>query len=76
MTSEPTVGAAVSQHRALVFCQYKSMLDIIERDLFKSVSPLADSYDIFILSGFIDQGTYVNSDLPSTGWFNTSCKQI
>lgn len=29
------VGSAVSQHRALLFCQYKSMLDIIERDLFK-----------------------------------------
>ena len=29
------VESAVSQHRALVFCQYKSMLDIIEHDLLK-----------------------------------------
>ncbi|XP_064406197.1 TATA-binding protein-associated factor 172-like [Halichondria panicea] len=28
-------GAAVGQHRALLFCQYKSMLDIIEKDLLK-----------------------------------------
>ena len=27
--------SAVSQHRALIFCQYKSMLDIIEQDLLK-----------------------------------------
>jgi len=29
-------GSVVSEHRALIFCQHKSMLDIIERDLFKS----------------------------------------
>jgi len=37
--SEETEGvaclSAVSQHRALIFCQYKSMLDIIEQDLLK-----------------------------------------
>ncbi len=27
--------SAVSQHRALVFCQLKSMLDILEHDLLK-----------------------------------------
>lgn len=27
--------AAVSQHRVLIFCQYKSMLDILEKDLLK-----------------------------------------
>ena len=32
------VTSAVSQHRALIFCQYKSMLNIIEQDLLKSVS--------------------------------------
>ena len=32
---EEEVTSAVGQHRALLFCQYKSMLDIIERDLFK-----------------------------------------
>ncbi len=30
-----TGGAVVSQHRVLLFCQYKSILDIIEKDLFK-----------------------------------------
>ena len=29
------VTSAVSQHRALIFCQYKSMLNIIQNDLFK-----------------------------------------
>ena len=29
--------SAVSQHRALVFCQLKSMLDILENDLLKYV---------------------------------------
>ena len=28
-------GAVVSQHRVLLFCQYKTMLDIIEKDLLK-----------------------------------------
>ena len=32
---EEEVTSAVGQHRALLFCQYKSMLDIIEKDLFK-----------------------------------------
>lgn len=32
--------AAVSQHRALVFCQLKSMLDILENDLLKYVQYL------------------------------------
>ena len=35
--SSEGVGSVVSQHRALLFCQYKSMLDIIEKDLFKWV---------------------------------------
>ena len=35
---EEGVGAVVSQHRVLLFCQYKSMLDIIENDLLKCVS--------------------------------------
>ena len=30
-----TSGSVVSQHRVLLFCQYKSILDIIESDLFK-----------------------------------------
>lgn len=32
-------GSVVSQHRVLLFCQYKSMLDIIEKDLLKSHMP-------------------------------------
>ncbi|KFM58087.1 TATA-binding protein-associated factor 172, partial [Stegodyphus mimosarum] len=35
--SEPT--PVVNQHRALVFCQLKSMLDILENDLFKPLMP-------------------------------------
>jgi TATA-binding protein-associated factor len=34
-----STSGAFSQHRALIFCQMKQMLDIIERDLFKSVMP-------------------------------------
>ena len=34
-TGQEEVTSVVGQHRALIFCQYKSMLDIIERDLFK-----------------------------------------
>lgn len=30
---------AVSQHRVLIFCQLKQMLDIIENDLFKTLMP-------------------------------------
>ncbi|KAI8096669.1 uncharacterized protein BX664DRAFT_324574 [Halteromyces radiatus] len=39
--SDPAAMAvgAVSQHRALVFCQLKTMLDIIENDLFKKLMP-------------------------------------
>lgn len=32
-------AGAVSQHRALIFCQLKTMLDIIETDLFKKLMP-------------------------------------
>ncbi|KAI7889175.1 uncharacterized protein EV154DRAFT_515638 [Mucor mucedo] len=39
--SDPTAMAvgAVSQHRALIFCQLKPMLDIIENDLFRKLMP-------------------------------------
>ncbi|KAI9495302.1 hypothetical protein BDB00DRAFT_870456 [Zychaea mexicana] len=39
--SDPAAMAvgAVSQHRALIFCQLKTMLDIIENDLFKRIMP-------------------------------------
>ena len=32
---EEGVESVVNQHRVLLFCQYKSMLDIIESDLLK-----------------------------------------
>lgn len=32
-------GASVSQHRVLVFCQMKQMLDVIEEELFKTLMP-------------------------------------
>ncbi|THH07406.1 hypothetical protein EW146_g9330 [Bondarzewia mesenterica] len=36
---EPTSTGAFSQHRVLIFCQMKQMLDIIETDLFKKYMP-------------------------------------
>lgn len=35
LTSTSAAAAAVCQHRVLIFCQIKSMLDIIEEHLFK-----------------------------------------
>jgi TATA-binding protein-associated factor len=37
--TEESTGGAFSQHRCLIFCQMKRMLDIIERDLFKRHMP-------------------------------------
>ncbi|XP_061692379.1 TATA-binding protein-associated factor 172 [Syngnathoides biaculeatus] len=37
--SEGTTEAVVAQHRVLVFCQLKSMLDIVEHDLLKPKMP-------------------------------------
>jgi len=37
--AEESTGGAFSQHRCLIFCQMKQMLDIIERDLFKQHMP-------------------------------------
>ena len=37
--AEPTSSDAFSQHRVLIFCQMKQMLDIIETDLFKRHMP-------------------------------------
>ena len=34
-TSDDALNAVVSQHRALIFCQLKSMLNIVENDLLK-----------------------------------------
>jgi TATA-binding protein-associated factor len=34
-SEEITSSNVVSQHRVLIFCQFKSMLDIIEEDLFQ-----------------------------------------
>jgi TATA-binding protein-associated factor len=44
-------GSAVSQHRALIFCQQKAMLDIIESDLLR---PLLPSVSYMRLDGAVD----------------------
>ncbi|KAI1306108.1 TATA-binding protein-associated factor mot1 [Mortierella claussenii] len=43
--------SAVSQHRALIFCQQKAMLDIIENDLLRSLLP---SVSYMRLDGAVD----------------------
>jgi TATA-binding protein-associated factor len=43
--------SAVSQHRALIFCQQKAMLDIIENDLLR---PLLPSVSYMRLDGAVD----------------------
>ncbi|TGZ84550.1 hypothetical protein EX30DRAFT_2347 [Ascodesmis nigricans] len=35
----PTETSAISQHRALIFCQLKEMCDIVENDVFKKLLP-------------------------------------
>ncbi|GAA5855493.1 hypothetical protein JCM8547_007859 [Rhodosporidiobolus lusitaniae] len=35
----PSSDEAVSQHRVLIFCQLKQMLDIVENDLFRALMP-------------------------------------
>ncbi|CAG8585522.1 5915_t:CDS:10, partial [Racocetra fulgida] len=50
--SEDSLGAgAVSQHRALIFCQLKTMLDIIEKDLLEAYMP---SVTYLRLDGSVD----------------------
>ncbi|ORX93031.1 hypothetical protein K493DRAFT_316207 [Basidiobolus meristosporus CBS 931.73] len=49
--SDPMSGGAVSQHRALIFCQLKTMLDIIENDLLKNLMP---SVTYMRLDGSVD----------------------
>ncbi|KAG0337819.1 TATA-binding protein-associated factor mot1, partial [Podila horticola] len=44
-------GSAVSQHRALIFCQQKAMLDIIENDLLR---PLLPTVSYMRLDGAVD----------------------
>jgi TATA-binding protein-associated factor len=44
-------AGAVSQHRALIFCQLKTMLDIIENDILKKLMP---SVTYLRLDGSID----------------------
>lgn len=39
MTESQTTDIVINQHRALIFCQLKVMLDIIENDLFKKHMP-------------------------------------
>ncbi|CAG8444968.1 8385_t:CDS:10 [Ambispora gerdemannii] len=49
--NNPVVEGAVSQHRALIFCQLKTMLDIIETDLFR---PFMPSVSYMRLDGSVD----------------------
>ncbi|OZJ02562.1 hypothetical protein BZG36_04331 [Bifiguratus adelaidae] len=49
--NSPLASTAVSQHRALIFCQLKIMLDIIESDLLK---PLMSSVSYLRLDGSVD----------------------
>ncbi|KAF9286646.1 TATA-binding protein-associated factor mot1 [Linnemannia elongata] len=44
-------GSAVSQHRALIFCQQKAMLDIIENDLLR---PLLPTVSYMRMDGAVD----------------------
>ncbi|ORY82149.1 hypothetical protein BCR37DRAFT_387607 [Protomyces lactucae-debilis] len=37
--SSPLVTSAVNQHRALVFCQLKDMVDMVEQEVFKNLLP-------------------------------------
>ncbi|CAG8665168.1 8110_t:CDS:2, partial [Acaulospora morrowiae] len=51
-SEDDTLGVgAVSQHRALIFCQLKNMLDIIEKDLF---APFMPSVTYMRLDGSVD----------------------
>lgn len=38
-TGGPTETTSISQHRALIFCQLKEMLDIVEKDVLKTLLP-------------------------------------
>ncbi|KAL1916044.1 uncharacterized protein VTP21DRAFT_6048 [Calcarisporiella thermophila] len=49
--ADPMGTDAVSQHRVLIFCQLKTMLDIIENDLFKTLMP---SVTYMRLDGSVD----------------------
>lgn len=53
LNSSTGTESVVSQHRALVFCQLKSMLDILETDLFKTHMP---SVSYLRLDGSIPPG--------------------
>ena len=52
-TSDGVADPIVSQHRVLLFCQFKSMLDIIEKDLLK----YGTFYNLRVLSKFISKGS-------------------
>ncbi|KAH3683309.1 hypothetical protein WICPIJ_005725 [Wickerhamomyces pijperi] len=47
----PSDGSVISQHRVLIFCQLKDMLDMVEEDLFKKHMP---SVSFMRLDGTID----------------------
>jgi TATA-binding protein-associated factor len=47
----PEAGAAVSQHRALIFCQMKEMLDMVQNEVLKKLLP---SVQYMRLDGSVD----------------------
>lgn len=51
--SEGDTEAVVAQHRVLIFCQLKSMLDIVEHDLLK---PKLPSVTYLRLDGSVQAG--------------------
>lgn len=51
--SEGATEAVVAQHRVLIFCQLKSMLDIVEQDLLK---PKLASVTYLRLDGSVPAG--------------------
>jgi len=49
-TATDDVAPAVNQHRVLIFCQLKSMLDMVEHDLFQYVLVHGKVTIIFVVS--------------------------
>lgn len=61
-------GPIVSQHRALIFCQLKTMLDILESDLLKvilAVSIFMFGYKVVQCVHFL--GALASCDIPPAG---------
>ena len=64
--SEGGTEAVVAQHRVLIFCQLKSMLDIVEHDLLK---PKLPSVTYLRLDGSVQAGLRHSIVSRSVDWF-------